>query len=80
VFLLNRPSIDGIYGESLTLGDCNWEGRVPRMRTVLKHMEGERGGDDGGWGVDDIREDMTLARSDAGVGNWEISRIVGVGF
>jgi hypothetical protein len=33
------------------------------MRTVLKHMEGERGGGNGGWGVDDIREDMTLTRS-----------------
>jgi hypothetical protein len=46
------------------------------MRTVLKHMEGERGGGDGGWGVDDIREDMTMTRNDTGVGNCEISRIV----
>jgi hypothetical protein len=76
VFLLNRPSIDGIDGGSLTLVDCNWDVRVPRMRTVLKHMEGERGGGDGGWGVDDIREDMTMTRSDTGVGNCEISRIV----
>jgi hypothetical protein len=74
VFLLNRLRIDVIYAESLTLAKCNWEGKVPRMRTVLKHMEGERGGGDGGWGVDDIREDMTLTRSAQA---WEIGNFRG---
>jgi hypothetical protein len=78
VFLLNRPRIDVIYAESLTLveGDWegDWEGRVPRMRTVLKHMEGERGGGNGGWGVDDIREDMTLTRN---AQEWEIGNFRG---
>lgn len=38
-------------------------GDVPRIRTVLKQIVGEWGGGDGGWGVDDIREDMVTMES-----------------